>query len=153
MAEYTIQEISKALGYSSVQAIYKQSKELEELGYMKLNSEGKKVITDDGFQYLKVKRIANYRIDFQNEEENKIEEKLLIPEAEIENRFLKQKIELLQQELTYFKEKSEEYEKDNKVWREMYRDKDKQFLELTISNKQENALAIKKKRFWNFSKF
>ena len=153
MAEYTIQEISKALGYSSVQAIYKQSKELEELGYMKLNSEGKKVITDDGFQYLKIKRIANYRLDFKDENGESIDDKLSISEAEIENKYLKHKIELVQEELTYFRTKSEQYEEDNKVWREMYRDKDKQFLELTISNKQGRSLACrKKKRFWNYFK-
>lgn len=150
MAEYTIQEISKALGYSSVQAIYKQSKELEELGYMKVNNEGKKVITDNGFQYLKIKRIASYRLDLTDDNEENIEDKLSISEAEIENKYLKQKIEILQQDLTYFKEKSEQYENDNRIWREMYRDKDKQFLELTISNKKGKSLGIKKrKRFWN----
>lgn len=148
MAEYTIQEISQALGYSSVQAVYKQSKELEELGYMKLNKEGKKVITDDGLQYLKIKRIANYRLDFKTGDEEKIEEKLTISESEIENKFLKKQIEMLQNELTYFKTKSEKYEKDNELWREMYRDKDKQFLELTISKKQENNRKIKKRWFW-----
>lgn len=150
MAEYTIQEISKALGYNSVQAVYKQSKELEELGYMKLNNEGKKVITEDGLQYLKIKRLANYRADFKNEEGENLEEKLTLSEAEIENKFLKKQIETLQAELTYFKTKCEKYEKDNDVWKEMYRDKDKQFLELTISKKQENALTIRKKRFWDF---
>lgn len=148
MAEYTIQEISKALNYSSVQAVYKQSKELEELGYMKLNAEGKKVITDEGLQYLKIKRIANYRLDFKDEDKADLEEKLTISEAEIENKFLKQQIAMLQAQLDYFKNKSEEYEKDNSLWREMYRNKDKQFLELTISKKQENALRVKK-RFWN----
>lgn len=150
MAEYTIQEISKALGYSSVQAVYKQSKELEELGYMKINSEGKKVITDQGFQYMKIKRIANYRLDFKDEEGEDIEDKLTVPEAEIENKFLKKQIDLLELQLNYFKSKCEKYEKDNELWREMYRDKDKQFLELTISNKQEKSLTIRnKKRFWN----
>lgn len=149
MAEYTVQEVSKALGYSSVQAIYKQSKELEELGYMKLNDEGKKVITDDGLQYLKVKRIANYRIDFpQDDKENPVEQ-LTISESEIENKFLKKQVEMLQNELKYFKEKCEKIEEDNDVWRKMYRDKDKLFLELTISKKQENALKIRKKGFWN----
>lgn len=148
MAEYTIQEISQALGYSSVQAVYKQSKELEELGYMRLNKEGKKVITDDGLQYLKIKRIANYRLDFKTGDEEKIEEKLTISESEIENKFLKKQIEILQNELAYFKTKSEKYEKDNDLWREMYRDKDKQFLELTISKKQENNRKIKKRWFW-----
>lgn len=149
MAEYTIQEISKALNYSSVQAVYKQSKELEELGYMKLNNEGKKVITDEGLQYLKIKRIANYRLDFKDDDGADLEDKLTISEAEIENKFLKKQIEMLQVQLNYFKEKSEQYEKDNSLWREMYRDKDKQFLELTISKKQENALVVNKKRFWN----
>lgn len=150
MAEYTIQEISKALGYNSVQAVYKQSKELEELGYMKINSEGKKVITDQGFQYMKIKRIANYRLDFKDEEGEDIEDKLTVPEAEIENKFLKKQIDLLELQLNYFKSKCEKYEKDNELWREMYRDKDKQFLELTISNKQEKSLTIRnKKRFWN----
>lgn len=148
MAEYTIQEISQALGYSSVQAVYKQSKELEELGYMRLNKEGKKVITDDGLQYLKIKRIANYRLDFKTGDEEKIEEKLTISESEIENKFLKKQIEILQNEVAYFKTKSEKYEKDNDLWREMYRDKDKQFLELTISKKQENNRKIKKRWFW-----
>jgi len=149
MAEYTIQEISKALNYSSVQAVYKQSKELEELGYMKLNRDGKKVITDEGLQYLKIKRIANYRLDFKDDDGSELEEKLTVSEAEIENKFLKKQIEMLQIQVDYFKAKSEEYEKDNSLWREMYRDKDKQFLELTISKKQENALIVKKKRFWN----
>lgn len=152
MAEFTIQEVSKALGYSSVQAIYKQSKELEELGYMKLNSEGKKVITDSGLQYLKIKRIANYRLDFKDDDGYELEDKLMISEAEIENKYLKNQIEILQQQLTYFKTKSEKYEKDNELWREMYRDKDKQFLELTISKKQEKGLKNRKKRLWNFSK-
>lgn len=150
MAEYTIQEISKALGYSSVQAVYKQSKELEELGYMKVNSEGKKVITDQGFQYMKIKRIANYRLDFKDEEGEDLEDKLTVPEAEIENKFLKKQIDLLELQLNYFKTKCEKYEADNELWREMYRDKDKQFLELTISKKQEKSLTIRnKKRFWN----
>lgn len=150
MAEFTIQEVSKALGYSSVQAIYKQSKELEELGYMKLNSEGKKVITDSGLQYLKIKRIANYRLDFKDDDGYELEDKLMISEAEIENKYLKNQIEILQQQLTYFKTKSEKYEKDNELWREMYRDKDKQFLELTISKKQEKGLNNRRKRLWNF---
>ncbi len=150
MAEYTIQEISKALNYSSVQAVYKQSKELEELGYMKLNAEGKKVITDEGLQYLKIKRIANYRLDFKDDEGLELEEKLTISEAEIENKFLKKQIEMLQIQLDYFKSKSEQYEKDNSLWRDMYRDKDKQFLELTISKKQENALVVRKKGFGIF---
>lgn len=152
MAEFTIQEVSKALGYSSVQAIYKQSKELEELGYMKLNSEGKKVITDSGLQYLKIKRIANYRLDFKDDDGYELEDKLMISEAEIENKYLKNQIEILQQQLTYFKTKSEKYEKDNELWREMYRDKDKQFLELTISKKQEKGLKNSRKRLWNFSR-
>jgi len=152
MAEFTIQEVSKALGYSSVQAIYKQSKELEELGYMKLNSEGKKVITDSGLQYLKIKRIANYRLDFKDDDGYELEDKLMISEAEIENKYLKNQIEILQQQLTYFKTKSEKYEKDNELWREMYRDKDKQFLELTISKKQEKGLKNRRKRLWNFSR-
>lgn len=152
MAEFTIQEVSKALGYSSVQAIYKQSKELEELGYMKLNSEGKKVITDSGLQYLKIKRIANYRLDFKDDDGYELEDKLMISEAEMENKFLKNQIEILQQQLTYFKTKSEKYEKDNELWREMYRDKDKQFLELTISKKQEKGLKSRRKRLWNFSR-
>lgn len=150
MAEFTIQEVSKALGYSSVQAIYKQSKELEELGYMKLNSEGKKVITDSGLQYLKIKRIANYRLDFKDDDGYELEDKLMISEAEMENKFLKNQIEILQQQLNYFKAKSEKYEKDNELWREMYRDKDKQFLELTISKKQEKGLNNRRKRLWNF---
>ena len=95
MAEYTIQEISKALNYSSVQAVYKQSKELEELGYMKLNDEGKKVITDEGLQYLKIKRIANYRLDFKDDDGEELEEKLTISETEIENKFLKKQIALV----------------------------------------------------------
>lgn len=152
MAEFTIQEVSKALGYSSVQAIYKQSKELEELGYMKLNSEGKKVITDSGLQYLKIKRIANYRLDFKDDDGYELEDKLMISEAEMENKFLKNQIEILQEQLTYFKTKSEKYEKDNELWREMYRDKDKQFLELTISKKQEKGLKNRRKRLWNFIK-
>ena len=121
MAEYTIQEISKALNYSSVQAVYKQSKQLEELGYMKLNTEGKKVITDEGLQYLKIKRIANYRLNFKDDNGFDLEEKLTVSEAEIENKFLKQQILILQAQLDYFKNKSEEYEKDNLIWREMYR--------------------------------
>lgn len=152
MAEYTVQEISKALNYSSVQAVYKQSKELEELGYMKLNDEGKKVITDEGLQYLKVKRIANYRLDFKDDNGAELEEKLTISEAEIENKFLKKQVEMLQEQLNYFKQKSEQYENDNLLWREMYRDKDKQFLELTISKKQENALVVRKRGFGIFKK-
>lgn len=152
MAEYTIQEISKALGYSSVQAVYKQSKELEELGYMKVNSEGKKVITDQGFQYMKIKRIANYRLDFKDEEGEDLEDKLTVPEAEIENKFLKKQIDLLELQLKYFKEKCEKYEADNELWREMYRDKDKQFLELTISKKQEKSLTIRNKKGFGIDK-
>lgn len=152
MAEYTIQEISKALGYSSVQAVYKQSKELEELGYMKVNSEGKKVITDQGFQYMKIKRIANYRLDFKDEEGEDLEDKLTVPEAEIENKFLKKQIDLLELQLNYFKTKCEKYEADNELWREMYRDKDKQFLELTISKKQEKSLTIRNKKGFGIDK-
>lgn len=148
MAEYTIQEISKALNYSSVQAVYKQSKELEELGYMKLNAEGKKVITDEGLQYLKVKRIVNYRLDFKDEDGADLEEKLTISEAEIENKFLKQQIAMLHAQLDYFKKKSEEYEKDNLIWREMYRDKEKQLFELIIANKPGNNLTNRKRKFW-----
>lgn len=50
--------------------------------------------------------------------------------------------------------KCEKYEQDNDLWRTMYRDKDKQILELTISKKQENALTLKKRKgFWNRSKY
>lgn len=42
MAEYSIVECAKALNYNSVQAIYNQSKELENLGYLKTNDSGKK---------------------------------------------------------------------------------------------------------------
>ena len=59
MAEYSVSEAAKALNYNSVQAIYNQSKELESLGYLKTNTFGKKVITDEGLEYLRIKRTAN----------------------------------------------------------------------------------------------
>lgn len=145
MAEYSISEAAKALNYNSVQAIYNQSKELESLGYIKTNAFGKKVITDEGLEYLRIKRTANYR----NEESDirTMEDKLMIPEAEIENRFLREQNQSLKELVNYFKAKYEEAEKDNKLWKEMYRQRDEIILE------KERSMLLptvnKKNRFWN----
>ena len=143
MAEYSISECAKALGYNSVQAIYNQSKELEGLGYLKTNDAGKKIITDDGLEYLRIKRTASYKSE-QNVEN--IQEKLNIPEIEFENKYLKEENKSLKEQLKYFKEKYEESEKDNKIWKEMYRARDEIILE------KERSMLLptipKKKRFW-----
>lgn len=143
MAEYLIQEASKMLNYNSVQAIYNQSKELESLGYLKTNDSGKKVITEEGLEYLRIKRSANYRNE-TNEED--IEEKLYIPESEIENKFLKEQNKYLKDQVDYFKSKYEDSEKDNKIWKEMYRQRDEIILE------KERSMLLptipKKKKFW-----
>lgn len=145
MAEYSISEAAKALNYNSVQAIYNQSKELESLGYLKTNSIGKKVITDEGLEYLRIKRTANYK----NEENDlkSFDEKLMIPEAEIENRFLKEQNQYLKEQVDYFKTKYEEAEKDNKLWKEMYRQRD----EIILQKERSMLLPVvnkKKKLFW-----
>ena len=132
MAEYSIVECAKALNYNSVQAIYNQSKELENLGYLKTNDSGKKVITEEGLQYLKIK--------------DNIEEKLMITESEIENKFLKEQNKYLKEQVDYFKNKYEESEKDNKLWKEMYMQRDEIILE-----REKNILlpvVQKKKKFW-----
>ena len=145
MAEYSISEAAKALNYNSVQAIYNQSKELESLGYLKTNSIGKKVITEEGLEYLRIKRTANYR----NEESDlrTMEDKLMIPEAEIENRFLREQNEFLKEQVDYFKSKYEEAEKDNKLWKEMFRQRD----EIILQKERSMLLPVvnKKKKFWN----
>jgi len=144
MAEYSVSEAAKALNYNSVQAIYNQSKELESLGYLKTNTFGKKVITDEGLEYLRIKRTANYR----NEESDirTMEDKLMIPEAEIENRFLREQNQSLKELVNYFKAKYEESEKDNKLWKEMYRQRDEIILE------KERSMLLptvnKKNIFW-----
>ena len=144
MAEYSVSEAAKALNYNSVQAIYNQSKELESLGYLKTNTFGKKVITDEGLEYLRIKRTANYR----NEESDirTMEDKLMIPEAEIENRFLREQNQSLKELVNYFKAKYEEAEKDNKLWKVMYRQRDEIILE------KERSMLLptvnKKNIFW-----
>ncbi len=144
MAEYSIVECAKALNYNSVQAIYNQSKELENLGYLKTNDSGKKVITEEGLQYLKIKRAANYRNAELNE--NNIEEKLMISESEIENRFLKEQNKYLKEQVDYFRNKYEEMEKDNKLWKEMYRQRD----EIILEKERSMLLPVvpKRKKFW-----
>lgn len=144
MAEYSIVECAKALNYNSVQAIYNQSKELENLGYLKTNDSGKKVITEEGLQYLKIKRAANYRNAELNE--NNIEEKLMISESEIENKFLKEQNKYLKEQVDYFKNKYEEMEKDNKLWKEMYMQRD----EIILEKERSMLLPVvpKKKKFW-----
>lgn len=144
MAEYSIVECAKALNYNSVQAIYNQSKELENLGYLKTNNSGKKVITEEGLQYLKIKRATNYRNAELNE--NNIEEKLMISESEIENRFLKEQNKYLKEQVDYFKNKYEEMERDNKLWKEMYRQRD----EIILEKERSMLLTVvpKKKKFW-----
>lgn len=143
MAEYSIVEAAKALNYNSVQAIYNQSKELESLGYLKTNDVGKKVITDEGLQYLRIKRSANYRSE-PNEEN--IEEKLYIPEAEIENRFLREQNKFLKEQVDYFKAKYEKVEKDNNIWMDMYRERDE-----IIREKEKSMLlpVVPKRKFWD----
>ena len=144
MAEYSIVECAKALNYNSVQAIYNQSKELENLGYLKTNDSGKKVITEEGLQYLKIKRAANYRNAELNE--NYIVDKLMISESEIENRFLKEQNKYLKEQVDYFKNKYEEMEKDNKLWKEMYRQRD----EIILEKERSMLLPVvpKRKKFW-----
>ena len=127
MAEYSVSETAKALNYNSVQAIYNQSKELESLGYLRTNEFGKKVITDEGLEYLRIKRTANYKNN--DPDENNIEEKLTIPEAEIENKFLRENNKYLKEQVDYFKSKCEEVEKDNKLWKEMYMQRDEIILQ------------------------
>ena len=143
MAEYSIAECAKALNYGSVQAIYNQSKELESLGYLKTNDQGKKVITDEGLEYLRIKRTANFRNETT---ENGLEEKLTISEAEIENKYLREQNKALKEEANYFKNKYEESEKDNKIWRDMYRSRDEIILEKERS--MLTPVVPKKKRFW-----
>ena len=148
MAEYSIVEAAKALNYNSVQAIYSQSKELESLGYLKLNKEGKKVITDEGLEYLRIKRSAYYRSgnETQDDKNENIEEKLYIPEAEIENRFLKEQNSFLKEQVEYFKTKYEKAEKENDIWKEMYQKRD----EIILDKEKSMLLPVpKKKRFWN----
>ena len=147
MAEYSIVEAAKALNYNSVQAIYNQSKDLESLGYLKLNGEGKKVITDEGLEYLRIKRSAYYRSsnNAQDEKSENIEEKLYIPEAEIENRFLKEQNKFLKEQVEYFKAKYEKSEKENDVWKEMYQKRD----EIILDKEKSMLLPVpKKKGFW-----
>ena len=148
MAEYSIVEAAKALNYNSVQAIYNQSKELESLGYLKLNKEGKKVITDEGLEYLRIKRSAYYRRgnETQDDKNENLEEKLYIPEAEIENRFLKEQNSFLKEQVEYFKTKYEKAEKENDIWKEMYQKRD----EIILDKEKSMLLPVpKKKRFWN----
>lgn len=76
---------------------------------------------------MKIKRAANYRNAELNE--NNIEEKLMISESEIENKFLKEQNKYLKEQVDYFKNKYEEMEKDNKLWKEMYRQRDEIILE------------------------
>ena len=122
MAEYSIVECAKALNYNSVQAIYNQSKDLESLGYLKTNDAGKKVITEEGLQYL------------------------MITETEIENKFLKEQNKYLKEQVDYFKSKYEESEKDNKLWKEMYMQRD----EIILEKERSMLLPVvtKKKKFW-----
>lgn len=143
MAEYSISDCAKALGYNSVQAVYNQSKELESLGYLKTNDAGKKVITDEGLEYLRIKRTTNYKSEPLGEN---IQEKLNIPESEFENKYLREQNKYLKEQLEYFKNKYEESEKDNKVWREMYRSRDEIILEKERS--MLTPVVQKKKRFW-----
>lgn len=142
MAEYSIADCAKALNYNSVQAIYNQSKELESLGYLKTNDAGKKVITDEGLEYLRIKRTANYKSEplWEN-----IQEKLTIPESEFENKYLREQNKSLKEQLEYFKNKYEESEKDNKIWKEMYRSRDEIILEKERS--MLTPVVPKKKRF------
>lgn len=144
MAEYSISEAAKALNYNSVQAIYNQSKELESLGYLKTNSIGKKVITEEGLEYLRIKRTANYRSE--ESDLRTLEDKLMIPEAEIENRFLREQNQSLKEQVDYFKAKYEEAEKDNKLWKEMFRQRD----EIILQKERSMLLPVvdKKKKFW-----
>lgn len=145
MAEYSISEAAKALNYNSVQAIYNQSKELENLGYLKINSFGKKVITDEGLDYLRIKRTASYRAE--DTSARIIEDRLMIPESEIENKFLREQNISLKEQVDYFKTKYEEVEKDNKLWKEMYRQRD----EIVLQAERSMLLPTtkKKKNFWN----
>lgn len=145
MAEYSISEAAKALSYNSVQAIYNQSKELENLGYLKINSFGKKVITDEGLDYLRIKRTASYR--GEDTSARIIEDRLMIPESEIENKFLREQNISLKEQVDYFKTKYEEVEKDNKLWKEMYRQRD----EIVLQAERSMLLPTtkKKKNFWN----
>lgn len=145
MAEYSISEAAKALNYNSVQAIYNQSKELENLGYLKINSFGKKVITDEGLDYLRIKRTASYRCE--DTSARIIEDRLMIPESEIENKFLREQNISLKEQVDYFKTKYEEVEKDNKLWKEMYRQRD----EIVLQAERSMLLPTtkKKKNFWN----
>lgn len=146
MAEYSILEAAKALNYNSVQAIYNQSKELENLGYLKLNNDGKKVITDEGLEYLRIKRSAYYKCGIQENKDGEIEEKLCIPEAEIENRFLKEQNSSLKEQVDYFKTKYEKAEKENDIWREMYQKRD----EIILNKEKSILLPVQKKRkFWD----
>lgn len=142
MAEYSIADCAKALNYNSVQAIYNQSKELESLGYLKTNDAGKKVITDEGLEYLRIKRTANYKSEPLGEN---IQEKLTIPESEFENKYLREQNKSLKEQLEYFKNKYEESEKDNKIWKEMYRSRDEIILEKERS--MLTPVVPKKKRF------
>ena len=148
MAEYSIVEAAKALNYNSVQAIYNQSKELESLGYLKLNSDGKKVITDEGLEYLRIKRSAYYRTGngVQEDKTENLEEKLYIPEAEIENRFLKEQNSFLKEQVDYFKTKYEKAERENDIWKQMYQKRD----EIILDREKNMLLPVPKKRkFWN----
>lgn len=79
-------------------------------------------------------------------DENNIEGKLMTTETEIENKFLKEQNKYLKEQVDYFKSKYEESEKDNKLWKEMYMQRD----EIILEKERSMLLPVvtKKKKFW-----
>ena len=70
----------------------------------------------------------------------------MITETEIENKFLKEQNKYLKEQVDYFKSKYEESEKDNKLWKEMYMQRD----EIILEKERSMLLPVvtKKKKFW-----
>ena len=149
MVEFKIKDVAKNIE-TSTQYIYQIMPELIEKKMAYRNEKNKPIIYDIGVEYLRNKRIENFKVEKNN---FKTFESISNEKHNI-NRFNNFQIEEERESIVaIYKNLYEEQKKETEYWKEMYIDKDRKYNEITssllLSQGIEDQPKKKKWGFWN----
>ena len=147
-SNYTIKEVADRLGFT-VQNLYGQQEDLKSQGFLVDGTRGKE-ITEEGYNYLRNKRAESTKIvnlEIQKEKPSK-------DYYEVENGFLKEKIEFLENQVKDLKSDKNLYRnqletvgEDKELFKKMLLQKELEAKQTLLDTAENN-----KKRGWLFGR-
>ena len=146
MVEFRIKEVARNIG-TSTQYIYQIMPELVEKKMAYRDERNKPVIYDIGMEYLRNKRMENFKVEKSN---FKNYESMINRNADTEELQSLQLDKERENIVAIYKNLYEEQKQETNYWKEMYIDKDKKYNEITSSLLLSPGKEESKKRKWGF---